>query len=480
MDESTAMAMATGDDLRMTSDVYCNTISACRNLGDYQRAEEWTEEAERWMRSHGVVGYTGACQVHRAELKRLHGSWPEAEEEARRACVELEKYRLNDYLGSAFYEIGEVRRRMGDWTAADDAFNQAFENGHDAQPGVSLLALDRGEVETAMKSISKALEKKEMGPSPNSIRGPSRARLLPSLIEIALASGEGELAKSAVDELDLIAEMYESSVWQAWVVASRGAVLAYEKRHTEAVDELRRAWRMWQGADLPYEAARTRLLLGEVLKASGDDLGARRELQAALSTFEQLGARHDVARAQLVLGVPASEKSDGSMSQVTRTFMFTDIVTSTDLIGLIGDASWQELLRWHDRTLRSAIAKNGGEEVRHTGDGFFVAFADPHSGVDCAVDIQRQLASHRRQHGFAPLVRIGLHTAEATLQDGDYSGGGVHASARVGALAEGEQIVVSAQVVVAAGAIPYPLSESRTVSLKGIAEPLEVHTLDWR
>ena len=93
--------------------------------------------------------------------------------------------------------------------------------------------------------------------------------------------------------------------------------------------------------------------------------------------------------------------------------MFTDIVTSTDLVGLIGDDAWGQLLGWHDRELRSAFASHRGEEVHHTGDGFFVAFEAPSDGLDCAVDIQRRLARHRHEHGFAPTVRIGMHTAEA-------------------------------------------------------------------
>ena len=118
--------------------------------------------------------------------------------------------------------------------------------------------------------------------------------------------------------------------------------------------------------------------------------------------------------------------------RVTKTFMFTDIVTSTDLVGLIGDEAWGELLKWHDRDLRSAFANHRGEEVKHTGDGFFVAFERASDALDCAVDIQRRLARHRREQGFAPTVRIGLHTAEATRQGRDYSGRGVHVAARIG------------------------------------------------
>ena len=160
--------------------------------------------------------------------------------------------------------------------------------------------------------------------------------------------------------------------------------------------------------------------------------------------------------------------------------MFTDIVTSTDLVGLIGDEGWEELLRWHDRELRSSFAHHRGEEVKQTGDGFFVAFERAGDGVDCAVDIQRRLARHRREHGFAPWVRIGLHAAEATKQGGDYSGRGVHVAARVGGAAEREEILVSEAVLASMGPTRFPMSEPRSLSLKGVKEPIEVRAIEWR
>jgi len=165
---------------------------------------------------------------------------------------------------------------------------------------------------------------------------------------------------------------------------------------------------------------------------------------------------------------------------VTRTFMFTDIVTSTDLVGVMGDDAWSEVLRWHDRELRSAFAEHGGEEVAHTGDGFFVAFERPRDGIECAVDIQRRLARHRREHGFALGVRIGLHTAEAARERRNYIGGGVHVAARVGASAATEEILVTSAVVDGAGPIRFGLSDPRRVALKGVREPIEVRAVEWR
>jgi class 3 adenylate cyclase len=160
--------------------------------------------------------------------------------------------------------------------------------------------------------------------------------------------------------------------------------------------------------------------------------------------------------------------------------MFTDIVTSTDLVGLIGDDAWTDLLHWHDRELRDAIGKHNGVVIDHTGDGFFVAFERAAEAIDAAVEVQRRLVRHRRDHGFAPGVRIGLHTAEAIHEAGNYRGKGVHVAARVGAAAIREEILVSQATADAVNAVKFTLSEPRTVQLKGVAEPVSVRSVEWR
>ena len=86
IDEAATAASSGQLDLRIASDIYCNTIAACRNVGDLKRAGQWADEGERWMRRQSVGGYPGICRVHRAELKMLRGLWSEAEQEARQAC----------------------------------------------------------------------------------------------------------------------------------------------------------------------------------------------------------------------------------------------------------------------------------------------------------------------------------------------------------------------------------------------------------
>jgi class 3 adenylate cyclase len=479
IDEAVVMAISEQKDLRATSDVYCITIAACSELADYRRATEWTDRAEKWMEERGVGGYPGVCQVHRAELKLLHGDWPDALEEAERACRELERFSLFLEVGFARYEIGEVKRRMGDLAGAEEAFSGAYEYGHPAQPGLSLLMLDRGQVDDAARSIAAALEQASgPGARPGSV-SLMRGSLLPAQVEISLAADDTETAVSAVEELEEVARVFESPAWHARAMTCRGAVELHRGNLDDAIDGLGRAWRLWQDLGLPYENARSRELLARARLAKGDTMSAGLELKAARAIFSRLGAKRDLKRLDEV-AAEAGITTGPDRTRETKTFMFTDIVASTDLIALVGDEAWENLREWHDRSLRDCFRRHRGEEVNHMGDGFFVAFDDPREALDCAVEIQRRLGEHRREHGFAPWVRIGLHTAEATRQGDDYSGGAVHVAARIGDLGEREEIVVSAPTLGAIGEVSLPVSEPRTVTLKGVSGPIEVHTVDWR
>jgi class 3 adenylate cyclase len=108
-----------------------------------------------------------------------------------------------------------------------------------------------------------------------------------------------------------------------------------------------------------------------------------------------------------------------------------------------------------------------------------VAFAAAGPAIECGVAIQRTLLDHRRKQGFAPQVRVGLHSAPAQRHGAAYRGKGVHAAARVAALAEAGEILASRDTV---DSVPpgITLSAPQFVTLKGLSEPLEVVTLGWR
>jgi class 3 adenylate cyclase len=162
--------------------------------------------------------------------------------------------------------------------------------------------------------------------------------------------------------------------------------------------------------------------------------------------------------------------------RVLKTFMFTDVVGSTALVEALGDEAWDTLLRWHDTAMREVFSAHQGREIATTGDGFFVSFDSPEQAVAAAIAIQRRLQDQRQQHGFAPQVRIGLHATEAKQVEANYRGKGVHEASRIAGVAKGGEIVASVATVGEA----FRTSASRTETLRGLTEPIEVVTVDWR
>jgi class 3 adenylate cyclase len=471
LDAATVAAVAGELSVWSTGWVYCGTIGACRELADYRRASEWTEATTRWCERQSVTGFPGICRVYRAEVVAQHGSWAQAEQEARKACEELQRYQISEIAALGFYAIGHIRFRMGDLPAAEEAFRHAHEMGSLPEPGLSLVRLAQGDPAAAAASLRRALA--------NESERFVRARLLPAEVEVALAVGDRERARSASNELDQLASAFGTPAMDAIASTARATLQLADDDSAAAEKTIRAALRLWQELEMPYDVARARLVLAAALRAQGDEPAAQLELQAARSTFERLGARLDTRRVgELLGGDQQAAHAEPKQDHVTRTFLFTDIVGSTKLVDALGDDAWQELIRWHDQTLRALIAEHGGEEIRHQGDGFFVSFASAADAIEAAIAIQRRLADHRRAQGFAPQVRIGMHTAGAHRRGLDYAGFGIHEAARIGGVAGADEILVSAETLEAA-AKTYP-SEKRTVNLKDIAEPVEVASIGWR
>jgi class 3 adenylate cyclase len=470
-DAATVAAAAGELDIWSTGWIYCTTIGTCRELADYRRASEWTEATTRWCERQSITGFPGICRVYRAEIVALRGAWAQAEQEARRACEELQRYDLGMAAGLAFYDIGEIRMRMGDLPAAKEAFRRAHEMGMVPEPGMSLLRLAEGDAANAGSSLRRALA--------NETVQFTRARLLPADVEVALALGDSDRARAASAELDAIAKRFGTPAMEAIASSSRAAVQLADGDAVGAETTLRSTLRLWLELGVPYEVARTRVGLAAAYRAQGDAAAATLELEAARSSFERLGARRDLRSVGELLGADApAPVDDGALETVERTFLFTDIVLSTKLAAAIGDDAWKDLIRWHDQTLRALIAEHRGEEIRHTGDGFFVAFASPGDAIDCAVTIERRLNEQRKQQGFALQVRIGMHTAAAHRRGLDYAGVGIHEAARIAGAAGAGEILVSAGTL-AAAKTTYP-SEMRSLTLKDMPDPVEVASIEWR
>ncbi len=464
LDEASACAVGGELGTYSTGLIYCLTISSCNDLGDYRRASEWTEAANRWCDQLDVTGFPGACRIHRAEIMRLRGELDEAEKVAVAACEELHDFE-RFITAAGYYEIGEIRRRLGDFAAAEDAYSKASELGSDPQPGLSLLRLAEGKLDAAVAGITRTLQETE--------DALSRLRRLPAQVEIAIAAGDLKTARAAAAEFERVVDAYKiggrrTPAFDATIDFAGGQIALAEGDAEHAAELFRRARDGWKQVGAPYETAQARTRLGISFRRQGDEHAATGELEAALASFERLGAKLDEQRVKELLG----------REQARRTFVFTDIVGSTKLIETLGDEKWRKLLARHNELLRDRIVENGGEVVQQTGDGFFAAFDSPTGAITAAVAIQRALD----EEIVAPDVRIGVHTGEAFESDGEvnrYGGETVHLAARVGAAAQGAEILTTRATLDGVGTA-FRLSESRSETFKGFAEPVEVVPVDWR
>jgi class 3 adenylate cyclase len=484
-DEATISALSGEVDPITAGSVFCSSIEACAAVGDFRRAAEWTDAQDRWCQREHINGFPGMCRVFRSDIKRLRGAWPEAEAEARLATDELRGY-IPGAAGMALYSIAQIRLRRGDLPAAEEALLGVHGFGLDTEPAYSLLRLAQGKVNKAVSSIATAMSQPGLRPS---VRAPGDSvvyhlSLLPAQVEILLAAGDVAGARAAADELGEIAERLDTVAARAAAQQALGAVSLAEGDAGGAVTALRRGIEKWNELDAPWDAARAQLVLAKAYVALGEADRAVLEARTARATAERLGALPDLRTADALLATlqeaaPEAAPFGTATARVSRAFMFTDIVDSTRLAEAMGDEAWDRITRTHDQLVRAAVAEQSGEEVKATGDGFFLAFADANAAIEAAVAIQRRLAAHRDAQGFLPAVRIGIHQAEANRVGLDYAGSGVNQAARIADAAAGGEVLVSAGSLANARR-RFAEAGRRSVELKGVSAPVDVVAIDWK
>jgi len=269
--------------------IYCSVLSACADLFDIGRAREWTDALTRWCESQpDMVQYRGECLVHRAEVASLQGVWPEALNEALLACERLSQPPGQPAFGAALYQVAELHRLRGEIDKAESAYRQAAESGRAPYPGLALLRLAQGRRDDALAAISRVLQEVR--------HRRTRARVLSAAVEIMLACDDVRAARGAADELGALAHALETPFVRAMAAQAEGAVLVAEGNLTAALTACRSAWEIWRELEVPYEAARTQVLIAGACRGLHDRDSAELELEAARRAFERLGARLDLER----------------------------------------------------------------------------------------------------------------------------------------------------------------------------------------
>lgn len=295
-----AMLAVTAGELSpiMTGLIYCSVIEACHEVYALSRAREWTSALSRWCgQQPDMVAFTGTCLVRRAEILQVHGAWPDAMTEACRACERSQGANRNP-PGTAFYQQAEIHRLRGEFAAAEEAYRSASRLGCEPQPGLALLRLAQGRTDAACAAIRRVVNA--------TTDRLQRTKLLPAYVDVMLATGDVQQARSACRELAEVAEIIDAETLCAMAAHSRGAVELAEGDARAALGSLRRAFEAWQQVQAPYAAACVRTRMGLACRSLGDEETARLEFGAARATFQQLGAAPDLARLDTFESRPVS------------------------------------------------------------------------------------------------------------------------------------------------------------------------------
>ena len=322
LDEIGVLLMSGEVDPLTTGMMYCELICAAQGLARHDRAREWTEVMERWRHGAAVGGINGRCRVHRAELLRISGPCDLAEAEALRACEELRPWMRREF-GWPLVELGMIRLRRGDWGGAEEAFVAAGEHAWSPHPGLALLRLAKGDVESAAALIAEAIAHPFATPSKE--RPPfgdlRLAPLLDAQAEIAAAAGDVDTARLAADQLASIAASYHSRAIDASAALAGARAALLDGDLAQAIDRCTTAIETWADIGAPFETAAARMVLGDAHHRSGNLDSARSEWQAARDAFMTFGAKRWAQRAERrIAQTPPTTTTTPPRRQATATF----------------------------------------------------------------------------------------------------------------------------------------------------------------
>jgi class 3 adenylate cyclase len=174
-------------------------------------------------------------------------------------------------------------------------------------------------------------------------------------------------------------------------------------------------------------------------------------------------------------------KSDfsGEVSEIVEqaTIVFSDMVSSTELVTRLGDAAARDIFLQHDKIARNQIKRYGGRELQNLGDGFMLSFESPSAAIKCACDMQREISKNIP----SIKIRIGINTGEVVRREGQIPfGQAVVVASRLANKAKAEQILVSDVTKHLVAGSGFQFTESGRAKLKGIAEILKMYEVVWK
>src|SRR5438552_1615569 len=468
----------------------------------WELARAHYDESARVARETTQFTFFAGSTAGLAWLDALEGRADECRAHAAEALELAERYGMGFYKAWSMIALGQLELGLGRPDAAlgqlmsCEAFLAEISiNDPDLSPAPDIVdALVRlGRLPEAREVADRYQPTADAKGQPFALARAARAR--------ALLAGDDryvEEYQAAIRYHEATPDIFERARTQLYF----GERLRRKRRRVEARQQLRAALKAFDqlGAAPWSERAMTELQAsGETARVRDDRYRQQltpQELQVAVTLAEGATTREAAARLYLSpktveyhlrhvydkLEIRSRDElrtvlvAQSNRASSRKALLFTDLAGSTSLVEAIGDAAWRDLSAWMDAELRRCFLDHRGREVDHAGDGFFVVFDAAGDAIECAVSIQRRLLTHRRLHGYAPQVRIGIHVGEVQLADSSVRGAAVHRAARLCAAADADRILVSREALEAGGR---PLNGLRKLELKGIKEPVEAAEVRW-
>lgn len=279
----------------------CSLIKACEEVRDYDRAAQWSEQMIAFAHRLGFEPWVRICRSFHAWVLVWRGNWDEADRQLIAARDRLAATRP-PWTMEAVVRLGELRRRQGRLDAAADLF-EASEPHPRAVVGLGYVALDRGDVPTALTAARRAVR---TVPGPVDQARTDRLAALELLVCALAAAGEAEEAAVALQQLENAASVVGTPPVLASVAFHTGLVASAAHNADRARTSFEDARDRFLRCQAPYEVAVARIELGRTLIALGEPAAAEREATAALRKLQDLGATLAAERAQAVLGAIAA------------------------------------------------------------------------------------------------------------------------------------------------------------------------------
>jgi ATP/maltotriose-dependent transcriptional regulator MalT len=302
LDEATLLAVTSEKaDIKFTTIACCYLIDACERIRDYERAGQWCNTVKALCKRWNYKEMFANCKMKYAGVLIWQGDWKLAEDELLSASSDLQEIRpLN--TRAAIVRLADLKRRQGKWSETERLFNQV--EVHPLKPFFcATFYFDKGDYENALSLAEKYLRRIPL------TRKAERTAGVELLLKIYVKLGRIEEARSLLEELRDIADAIRTPPILAALLSSEGYLNLACNNYQLSKGQFEQAIDIYETAKTIFEASRVRVLLAEALMNLDQLAQAEAELNAALVTFNNLGAEKDYEKVRHLLRNLYNEKA---------------------------------------------------------------------------------------------------------------------------------------------------------------------------